>query len=159
LFYAHAEANWDEPRESYIEFSANSPGHQDRLSYQDVDSLDWRKAALVILAGCETSGNRIYLGAGLTGLQRAFLAAGASQVLATYWKVDAMQVADQIPRFLEAWRQHHDALRALQAMQKMAIKELRNDPFFKYPHPQLWGAYNLTGAKVSVGEAMSLVAN
>jgi CHAT domain-containing protein len=159
LFYAHAEANWDEPRESYIELPINSPTDNDRLSYQDIDSLDWRKAKLVILAGCETSGNRIYLGAGLAGLQRAFLAAGANQVLATYWKVDATQVADQIPRFLEAWNQHHDALLALQSMQKMAIAELKNDPFFKFPHLQLWGAYNLTGDKSSVGDMLNLAAN
>jgi len=159
LFYAHAEANWDEPRESYIELPINSPNDKGRLSYQDIDSLDWRKTMLVILAGCETSGNRIYLGAGLAGLQRAFLAAGANQVLATYWKVDAMQVAGQIPRFLETWNQHHDALLALQSMQKMSIEELKNDPFFKFPHLQLWGAYNLTGAKSSVGDTINLAMN
>ena len=116
-----------------------------QLSYNDVDSLDWREATLIVLAGCETSGSRIYLGAGLAGLQRAFLAAGASLVLATYWKVDASQVADQLPSFIEAWNRHHDAVLALQTSQKLAILQLRQDPFFQYPHPQLWGAYNLTG--------------
>lgn len=156
LFYAHAEANWDEPRASWIEIPLSAPNHLGRLSYQEVDSLDWSNASLVVLAGCETSGSRVYLGAGLAGLQRAFLAAGASQVLATYWRVGASQVADQIPRFLENWDRYHDAMVALQLMQKMAIVQLQNDPFYKYPHPQLWGAYNLTGLKTSVVPVSSL---
>lgn len=156
LFYAHAEANWDEPRTSWIGIPLGSTEHLERLSYQEVDSLNWNKASLVILAGCETSGSRVYLGAGLTGLQRAFLAAGASEVLATYWKVGAKQVAEQIPHFLEKWDRHRDAQMALQSMQKSAIAQLQDDPFYKYPHPQLWGAYNLTGSKTNIDNVSSL---
>jgi|GEM_PF-4542525 len=159
LFYAHAEANWDEPRASWIEIPLSSPNRMDRLSYQEVDSLDLRNVPLVILAGCETSGSRVYLGAGLAGLQRAFLAAGASQVLATYWKVGTNQVADQIPHFLEDWDQHGNALMALQLVQKTAIAQLKNDPFYKYPHLQLWGAYNLTGIRINVGNVIAVAAN
>jgi CHAT domain-containing protein len=157
LFYAHATADWDEPRQSWIGFPLNPPTHLDRLSYSDIDSLDWRQTELVVLAGCETSGKRIYLGAGLAGLQQAFLAAGARQVLAAYWKVDAVQVADQLPHFLEAWEQTHDALQACQFMQKTAIVKLKNDPFFRFPHPQLWGAFNLAGIKPEDVKATSLV--
>lgn len=158
LFYAHAAANWEEPRHSWIEFPLNSTDNMDRLSYDEVDSLDWQQVDLVILAGCETSGSRIYLGAGLTGLQRAFLAAGAQQVLATYWKVIAVLAAEQIRYFLNVWEQH-DALFALQSMQKAAIEQLRNDPVFKYPHPQLWGAYNLTGIKPNIRQAIKMATN
>jgi CHAT domain-containing protein len=147
LFYAHAAADWGEPRQSWIEFPLDSTSGSGRLTYNEIDSLDWRQTSLVILAGCETTGSRIYLGAGLAGLQQAFIAAGANQVLATYWKVDAMQVADQIPVFLDIWKLDQDALHALQVMQRRAIEQLRQDPFYKYPHPQLWGAYNLTGHK------------
>lgn len=158
LFYAHGEADWENPRKSYIQFPLDKAPRTDRLFYQDVDMLDWRKAKLIILAGCETTGSRIYLGAGLSGLQCAFLAGGANQVLATYWKVDAAQVAEQIPRFLEVWKRDHDAMRALQQMQTEAIAQLKSDPYYKYPHPRLWGAYSLTGIKSeSGGEDDSLV--
>jgi CHAT domain-containing protein len=159
LFFAHAEANWDEPRESFIEFPLSTSHLTGQLSYQDIDSLGWRKAALVILAGCETSGSRIYLGAGLAGLQSAFLAAGARQVMATYWKVDAAQVADQISLFLKEWIGHSDAMLALQAMQKTSILQMKRDPYFKYPHPHLWGAYNLTGIKLDIGNLIDLAGN
>ncbi len=147
LFFAHAEANWNEPRTSYIEIPLGTPHRRERFSYQSIDTINWSKAGLVILAGCETVGSRIYLGAGHSGLQGAFLANGAKQVLATYWRVQAAHVADQIPYFLIAWHQNGDAMSALQDMQKKAITQLRNNLYYKYPYPQLWGAYILTGVK------------
>jgi len=148
FFYAHAEANWDDPWQSYIQFPLKQPWQYGKLNYADVDSIDWRSAALVILAGCETTGSRIYSGAGLSGLQRSFLGAGAKQVLATFWKVDAGQVAWQMTNFLEAWQRHGDAVLALQQMQQAAIAKLNADPYLNhYPHPRYWGAYNLTGIK------------
>ncbi|MGH7596350.1 MAG: CHAT domain-containing protein [bacterium] len=148
FFYAHADANWDDPWQSYIQFPLKHPSAYGKLTYADVDSLDWQAAVLVILAGCETTGNRIYSGAGLSGLQRSFLGAGAKQVLATFWKVDAGQVASQILNFLEAWHRHGDAVLAFQQMQQVAIARLKADPYLNhYPHPRYWGAYNLTGTK------------
>lgn len=130
-----------------------------KLTYADVDSLHWRDAALVILAGCETTGNRIYNGAGLSGLQRSFFSAGARQVLATFWKVDAGKVAPQMSDFLQEWDRSGDAVLALQKMQQTAIVKLQNDPYIKYPHPRYWGAYNLTGIKTAVHVAPTPAAN
>jgi hypothetical protein len=42
-------------------------------------------------------------------------------------------------------------------MQKTAIVKLKNDPFFRFPHPQLWGAFNLAGIKPEDVKATSLV--
>lgn len=145
FFYAHAEADWDDPWQSYIQFPLNQPRQYGKLTYADIDSIDWRKTALVILAGCETTGSRIYNGAGLSGLQRSFLEGGAKQVLAMLWKVDAAQVAYQMSEFLEHWRLHGNAMEALQSMQQTAITELEKDSYLKFPHPRYWGAYNLTG--------------
>lgn len=145
FFYAHAEANWDDPWQSYIQFPLNQPGQYGTLTYGDIDSIDWRKTGLVVLAGCETTGNRIYSGAGLSGLQRSLLAGGAKQVLATLWKVDAAQVTFQMSEFLKQWNLHGDAMQALQTMQQTAIAGLEKDFYLKYPHPRYWGAYNLTG--------------
>jgi CHAT domain-containing protein len=145
FFYGHAKANWDDPWRSYIQFSLRSPQH-DSLTYEEVDRFDWRQAELVVLAGCQTMGSRIYSGAGLSGLQRSFLAGGAKQVLATLWEVDAAKVVPQCSAFLQAWRLHGDAMLALQTMQKTAIADLKANPYLKYPHPWYWGAYNLTGA-------------
>lgn len=159
FFYAHAEANWDDPWQSYIQFPLQSSRLYGKLTYADVDSLHWRDAALVILAGCETTGNRIYNGAGLSGLQRSFFSAGARQVLATFWKVDAGKVAPQMSDFLQEWDRSGDAVLALQKMQKAAIVKLQNDPYIKYPHPRYWGAYNLTGIKTAVHVAPTPAAN
>lgn len=149
FFYAHAEANWDDPWQSFIQMPLQPSLPQGKLTYSRIDSIDWRQAALVILAGCETTGNRVYHGAGLSGLQRSFFGAGAKQVLATFWKVDAEQVAQQMPVFLQEWDRSGDAILALQKMQQTAIVHLRNDPYINYPHPRYWGAYNLTGTKTA----------
>jgi CHAT domain-containing protein len=150
FFYAHAEANWDDPWQSYIQFPLQQSRQYGKLTYADVDSIDWRNAALVILAGCETTGNRIYSGAGLSGLQRSFLGGGARQVLATFWKVDAALVAWQMSKLLEEWHRHGDAVLALQKMQQFCIAKLKADPYLNNcPHPRYWGAYNLIGTKLA----------
>jgi CHAT domain-containing protein len=145
FFYAHAEANWDDPWQSFIQFPLDQPRQYGKLTYADIDSIDCRKTGLVILAGCETTGNRIYSGAGLSGMQRSFWVGGATQVLATLWKVDAAQVTFQMSEFLKHWNVHGDAMQALQTMQQAAIAKLEKDFYLKYPHPRYWGAYNLTG--------------
>jgi CHAT domain-containing protein len=148
FFYAHAEANWDDPWQSYIQFPLKPLRQYGKLTYADVDSIDWRSAALIILAGCETTGNRIYSGAGLSGLQRGFWGGGAKQVLATLWKVDAAQVVWQMSKFLGEWYRHGDAILALQKMQQLSIAKLKTDPYLtNCPHPRYWGAYNLIGRK------------
>ena len=157
FFYAHAKANWNDPWQSYIQFALPFPQPYGKLTGADVDSGNWRGADLVILAGCETSGNRIYSGAGLSGLQRIFLGAGAQQVMATLWQVDAADVAPQMSNFLEAWQRTGDAASALQQMQQAAIARLKIDPYFKYPHPRYWGAYNLTGADPPASTALANV--
>lgn len=152
FFYAHAKANWEDPWLSYIQFPLQGAKQNGALAYADIDSINWRNAALVILAGCETAGNRVYGGAGLSGLLRGFLGAGAGQVLSTFWTVDAGQVTPQMESFLEIWNRTGDAVLALQKTQQTAITQLRKDPYIKYPHPRYWGAYNLTGTKSTIAE-------
>lgn len=148
FFYAHAVADWHDPWQSYLHFPLASPP-EGRLPYGEIDSIDWRTAGLVMLVGCETAGNRYYGGAGLSGLQRAFLAAGAQEVLATFWKVDAGQAGPQIRDFLAAWHDTGDAMTALQKMQQTAIARLKMNSFLAHPHPRYWGAYNLTRIRAS----------
>ncbi len=45
------------------------------------------RARLVVLSGCETLEGRLYQGEGMMGLARAFLVAGAHDVVATRWPV------------------------------------------------------------------------
>jgi CHAT domain-containing protein len=67
------------------------------------------KARLVVLSACDTAGGgkldeaRTGLGDGgdaLSGLARAFIYAGARNVLATEWKVDAASSANEITNLL-----------------------------------------------------------
>jgi CHAT domain-containing protein len=148
FFFAHAQTNWDDPWQSYMSFPLQSKQEYGKLIYPEVDAIDWRGSDLVILAGCETAGNRTYRGAGLSGLQRSFLGAGAQQVLATFWKVDAGQVAPQMGDFVDAWDSSGEAILALQKMQQAAIQRLTADSYLIYPHPRYWGAYNLIGTKL-----------
>ena len=151
FFYAHAEASWNDPWQSYIQFPLQDVPFHGKLTYNDIDSINWTNTELVMLIGCETAGNRFYGGAGLSGLQRSFLSGGVAQVLATFWKIDAGQITPQVLNFIDAWHESGDAVSALQEMQIKAIADLKSDDYLKYPHPRHWGAYSLAGTTANAG--------
>ncbi|MFQ5627573.1 MAG: CHAT domain-containing protein [bacterium] len=155
LFFSHAQADWDDPTRSFVTFPLQND-KTGKLYYADVDSLDLSKTNLVILAACETAGSRIYLGTGLTGLQRAFLANGANQVLATYWKVLPDFTVNAVNDFIEALAKGKKTTLALQEMQRELIRKLRKRSMLQYqPFPQIWGAYNLTSYRKNSAVSIS----
>lgn len=58
-------------------------------------------AQLVVLAACASAGGEVLAGEGLQGLSSAFLAAGASTLVATLWPVDDRATARLMARFYD----------------------------------------------------------
>ncbi len=118
--------------------------HEDGiLTAYEVSNLTLDSTKLVVLSACETGLGTIYDGEGIFGLQRAFIVAGAEDLLMSLWKVNDRATQLLMRSFYENLLQNNDSKRdnskhwaLLKAQQK--VRE-------KYPHPYFWGAFVLVG--------------
>ena len=118
------------------------------LSFSEIAGLRL-DANLVVLSACETAagvsgvggrlGGQDESGATLDGLVRAFITANARAVLATYWKVPAIQSSDEFIRTFYARGRTESIGAALRDAQIEAMKRPATS------HPYYWGAYFLVG--------------
>ncbi len=98
-------------------------------------------AELVVLSACQSTDPLSETAAGevLSGLTRAFLAAGSRSVLASHWEVDDAAAAEMLPAFFEAV----EAGQPIDAALRAAQAQLRARP--EMSHPILWAPFVLFG--------------
>ena len=124
------------PLFSFVEL-APGDGHDGRLEVHEVFGLRLQ-AELVVLSACQTG-----LGAGALGdvptgddwigLTRAFLYAGAANVVATLWPVEDQATAALMERFYEGYQSAADPVRALARAQRALLSAPAS------AHPFHWG--------------------
>ena len=142
---AHGVLNAANPMFSRIELALGSRASDDDGRLEVHELLGLRVAsALVFLSGCETDLGAARASAFASGedyatLARAFLYAGARDVVATLWRVEDDGAAAFADRFYRHLRSAPPA-EALAAAQR----EMIADP--RYDAPYHWAAYRLTGA-------------
>ena len=107
------------------------------LTAYEAQNLDLENTALVVLSACETSLGYLDAGEGVYGLQRAFRAAGAGNIMTSLWKVDDAATRDFMIVFYQQYLKTKEINSSFLAAQK-AIKE-------KYIHPYFWGAFVMVG--------------
>ena len=114
-------------------------------------SLD---ADLVVLSACRSAVGPV-TGDGITGLSRAFFAAGSRSVMASLWDLPDVVTAPLLARFYREWRASRSKDDALRRAQLHVIQQLRNGriaidtPAGRYvvpEHPSLWAGLVLMGA-------------
>jgi CHAT domain-containing protein len=134
--------NRTNPLFSYVELA---PGHtlDGRLEAHELSGLDL-DADLVVLSACETglgSGARADVPAGddWVGLVRSFLAAGATEVLASLWRVEDEATADLMEAFYAEYAEETPARDALASAQR----QLLSDPQTRSPF--YWAGFVLAG--------------
>ncbi|MDI4634118.1 CHAT domain-containing protein [Pelomonas sp. V22] len=101
-------------------------GDGQRLALERLRSIELGRPSLVTLSACETGVLDAALGDGreVDGLAATLLDRGASQVLASLWRVDDRATARFMQRFYAAYAlQRGDASAALQTAQKKAMAE------------------------------------
>ncbi len=133
-FATHGLIAEDRPLESSLVL-AEGNGEDGYLRVDEIFGLDL-KADLVVLSGCSTGLGRLS-GDGVLGLTRAFLYAGTRSLVVSQWDVSDRATAFIMDRFYAergAGRNKAAALRAAQ----LAAKQ-------QWPHPALWGAFQLVG--------------
>jgi CHAT domain-containing protein/tetratricopeptide (TPR) repeat protein len=119
------------------------------LSFSEVAGLRLN-ANLVVLSACETASGvqneelaresgQEQVGQTLEGLVRAFLAANARAVLATYWQVSTEKQSDELMRAFYTSARTASIGKALQDAQLLLMR----DP--QYSHPFYWAPYFVVG--------------
>ncbi|MEZ5429162.1 MAG: CHAT domain-containing protein [Pyrinomonadaceae bacterium] len=138
----HGIVNSELPELSGVVLSLVDENGQTRdgfLRLHDIYNLQL-EADLVVLSACETALGKEIRGEGIVGLTRGFMYAGASDVVASLWKVDDRATADLMKRFyqylLKENRTPADALRQAQ------ISMLKESPT---SNPYHWAAFTLQG--------------
>jgi CHAT domain-containing protein/Tfp pilus assembly protein PilF len=133
---AHAELNTTSPLFSRIRL-ASDRDDSGALEVREIYGMDLARTNLVVLSACETQLGAQSKGDDIVGLNRAFLYAGASSVIASLWTVDDAATSVLMKAFYGHLKQGLNKAAALQAAQTATRK--------KYPHPYYWAAFVLTG--------------
>ena len=133
-FAAHATFKQDRPLDSAV-MLAPGGGQDGALTAGEIFGLTL-PGSLVVLSACETGRGKLAAGDELIGLTRAFMYAGAPQLLATLWQVDdqaSSLLMDEFYREL-ATRPPAEALRLAQTKVRTT-----------FPHPFYWAAFATYG--------------
>jgi CHAT domain-containing protein len=136
-FATHAFVNEEDPALSGIAFWGEED--EDGVIYvNDIYNMNMN-ADLVVLGACETGLGTVYKGEGMIGFTRAFIYAGASNLMVSMWKVNDQPTANLMIEFYRYVKQGHSYSEALQ-MSKM---DLIDRP--EFAAPRNWAAFVLQG--------------
>jgi CHAT domain-containing protein/Flp pilus assembly protein TadD len=133
---AHAELNAGSPLFSRI-LLAPDKNDSGAIEVREVYGMDLTGTNLVVLSACQTQLGAQSKGDDIVGLNRAFLYAGTSSVIASLWRVDDQATNLLMKTFYGYLKQGMSKAAALQAAQIATRK--------KYPNPYYWAAFVLTG--------------
>jgi CHAT domain-containing protein len=110
------------------------PGAKDILRASD---LELRRTRLVFLSSCRSAGGLISLSEGVLGPARLFLAAGATEVVASLWEVKDTSAVTLALRFHQDLRAGYGALAALRNAELALYRS--GEP------PAVWAAFEVLG--------------
>lgn len=103
------------------------PDNDGILTAEDVAGLDLEGTWLVTLSACETGIGAVKSGEGVFGLRRAFMMAGAQNLLMTLWPVNDVITADIMRDFYQRALVSDDAPKALADTQRDWLVKLRKE--------------------------------
>jgi CHAT domain-containing protein len=101
------------------------------------------QANLITLSACETGVGAVGKAEGTLGFQRAFLSAGARNVLVSLWEINDVATAKLMTAFYRAWTNPTHPVTKSEAL-RLAQERLWQDT--GTGHPFFWSAFQLAGA-------------
>lgn len=107
------------------------------LTAYEAMNLNLDQTDLVVLSACETGLGEIEAGEGVYGLQRAFLVAGANNIIMSLFKVADDATQQLMVKFYRKWIETGDKRQAFID----AKKEIRNE----FGDPLYWGPFIMIG--------------
>ena len=87
--------------------------------------MDLRGTELVVLSACETAVGQVSIGEGIFGLRRAFVLAGAENLVMSLWLVNDDLTVTQMERFYRGFGDGEPIPEALRQAQLESIATLR----------------------------------
>jgi len=124
-----------------------SPAENDSGVLKLVDVMNLRlEAQVVTLSGCRTAGGESTAAEGFQGLVRAFLFAGADNVIASAWRVPDRETATLLPGVYASMVKEKRS--PIEALRQAKLGYLRSVPKSapETAHPYYWGAWMLWGS-------------
>ncbi len=137
-FATHGLLNTEKPELSGLFLSQDTLSHEDCVLYaSEIYNLDLN-AELIVLSACETGLGKFSKGEGHMGLSRAFLYAGANNLIISLWKVPdnstSSLMIDFYTNLLDSYYQEDFSENLRQAKIKMINEGT-------YAHPYYWSSF------------------
>ncbi|TAK61578.1 MAG: tetratricopeptide repeat protein [Bacteroidetes bacterium] len=138
-FATHVTVNYRQPELSAIVFSGKQDGSEDNFLYAgEVYNLAFN-ASMIVLSGCESGSGKIVKGEGILGLTRAFLYAGASNLVVSLWQVADKSTPELMLDFYRGFLEGKSKGAALRQAKLNLIKEHETSA------PLFWSPFILVG--------------
>ncbi len=113
------------------------------LTAMEIAAMNFHGTELVILSACETGSGELLDGAGILGLPRSFLIAGAESVVYTLWRITDAGTIDFVHEFYRQLFSGQSQASALREAKLSIIAQLRKQ--HGHSHPLIWGGFVLQG--------------
>ena len=108
------------------------------LTAYEAMNMNLSRTELVVLSACETGAGHLQNGEGVYGLQRAFLVAGAHNVIFSFFKVDDKITTELMTAFYQNWIGGQTKRAAFAEAQQMTRR--------KHPsNPAYWASFTMLG--------------
>ena len=133
----HVLTSVTHPEQAFLAFSMDASGSPELLSTAEI-GMQHIPGALIVMTGCATGTGDVREGAGLLGLTRAWMMAGARAVVATNWPVPDAD-GDLIPLFY----QHLRTNSAAEALRRSQAEQIHSGTW--QAAPSYWAAFQVTG--------------
>ncbi|NQZ78383.1 MAG: CHAT domain-containing protein, partial [Ekhidna sp.] len=108
-------------------------GEDGILTGEEASHLDLAQTQLVVLSACESGLGQAFTGEGVFGLQRAFLQAGAKNMIITLWEVSDFATQEFMRHFYENWLEQGMTIRNSFLAARSQLRQKRTIPKYWAP--------------------------